>query len=325
MPEPPPEHLDLRVATLPLTYTGRLQEYTHPVVKGALWRFLHHKRWMYLWVDGMTWILGLAVIDLGYMAKIFVFLAEEGRATPALYQETLFLPGRTPLLYPSPTGKLSVRAKSRSLQVMIQYLAEQDLFFSVIGSCLEIRGQGGPPLFEPLIAANQLPRGGINLTRKSMAHNGLVEIRYGKQHWQAQKARIHTDLTDGFLPHVTRWYWANLSGISTQSGAFGLNLVQGFNGACECILWHEQAVIPLGEAQFQGQTPDQEWRIQTTCNRVQLQFHPWTALWDKTRLGLLQSDFRQLYGTFSGHIQLQGQTLLLEKSRGVAEYQDVCW
>jgi len=136
---------------------------------------------------------------------------------------------------------------------------------------------------------------------------------------------VATDLTDGFLPRSTRWSWASLSGLSLTGERVSLNLVEGFNGACECLLWVNDLQIPLEEGVIEGQVPDQNWQIRTRCGKVQLEFQPWCALWDQTRLGLVSSDFRQVYGTYSGRITTGQKILIIEKLRGIAEYQDVLW
>ena len=72
-----PQTLLLADQQLPYSAQGWLSNYSLPNNKTPLWRYLHHKRWVYLWIDGGDWILGLAMIDLNYASKCFVYLAQK--------------------------------------------------------------------------------------------------------------------------------------------------------------------------------------------------------------------------------------------------------
>jgi hypothetical protein len=318
-----PAHLDLRTAMLPLTSLGAIGRYTLPLIKNPLWRFFHHKRWAYLWVDGENWLLGMAIVDLGYLAKSYVYFLERDNPVPIFYQETLS-PAKGAIRNLANQTFLA-QTSAQNLTNRISFDADGSLCFQAEGAGFSLSAQTGPPQDIPLVAANNLPQGGANLTCKRMAHTGKIQIRYKDRFWKSDSARVCSDLTDGFLPRNTQWYWASLSGKAQSGEDISLNLVEGFNGACECLLWLEHAPIALGEGRFIGKKPDQHWQIATACGRVQLLFQPWSALWDQTNLGLVKSDFRQLYGTFSGQIKTDANTLFLEQVRGVAEYQSVLW
>lgn len=320
-----PFHLDLRTLALPHSSLGKWQQLTFPVLKSALWRFFHHKRWIYLWVDGEEWLLGLAVVDLGYMAKTFVFMAEKEVSKPVFQIEGLFVPQGERGVFRTSEQRLKALALTSKLAVQIQIQADGAVGFQVEGPELSLWGQAALPEAPLLVAANRLNQGGPNLTAKGMAHRGQVEIRHRDRHWPKGPVRICSDFTEGFLPRETRWYWASLTGTAEGGEAVSLNLVEGFNGACECVLWVNQQAYPLGEGRFQGQDPQKPWQVRTTCGTVDLLFEPWSALWDQTRLGIANSDFRQIYGVYSGQIRLADQVLELKQVRGIAEYQAVRW
>ena len=77
-----PQTLLLADQQLPYSAQGWLSNYSLPNNKTPLWRYLHHKRWVYLWIDGGDWILGLAMIDLNYASKCFVYLAQKDCKDP---------------------------------------------------------------------------------------------------------------------------------------------------------------------------------------------------------------------------------------------------
>lgn len=320
-----PYHLDLRTLPLPHTSLGAWGQLTFPVLKSALWRFFHHKRWIYLWVDGEDWLLGLAIVDLGYMAKTFVFMAEKSDAKPVIQTEALFLPQAELGVHRTSQQRLRALAVTPKLKVQIEISAEGQLGFLVEGPELHIWGQADKPQAPLLVAANRLNQGGPNFTAKGMAHAGKIAIRYKDRQWPKRSVQICSDFTEGFLPRETRWYWASLTGRAESGQAISLNLVEGFNGACECVLWVNDRVYPLGEGRFQGQDPHATWQVNTTCGTVALHFEPWSALWDQTRLGVANSDFRQIYGVYSGQIKTAEGLLELKQVRGIAEYQAVKW
>jgi len=320
-----PSHLDLRTLALPHASLGKWQHLTFPVLKNALWRFFHHKRWVYLWADGGTWILGLAIVDLGYMAKTFVFMAEKENSQPVFQSEALFLPQGEKGVSRTSEQRLKALAQTSKLAAQIQIQADGALGFQVEGPELSLWGQFGPPADPLLVAINRLNQGGPNLTAKGMAHPGQVEIRYRDRHWPKQPVQLCSDFTEGFLPRETRWYWASLTGLAESGERVSLNLVEGFNGACECVLWVDHRAYALGEGRFQGENPQLPWQVTTTCGSIALVFEPWSALWDQTRLGIANSDFRQVYGVYSGQIRTADGVYELKQLRGIAEYQSVRW
>lgn len=322
---PTPYHLDLRTLNLPHRSLGQWQNVTFPILKSSLWRFLHHKRWLYLWVNGQDWLLGIAVVDLGYMAKAFVFMAEKAQQKAVFREETLFLPRAGHGVFRTSEQRIKALAATPHLTVRIHKLANGALDFHVEGRDVRLWGQAEAPLDPLLVAVSRLNDGGPNLTAKGMAHPGWVEIQTPDRCWSKTQVLISSDYTEGFLPRETRWYWASLTGQAETGETVSLNLVEGFNGACECLLWVNQQAYALGEGRFQGQHPQRVWQVTTACGAVDLRFEPWSALWDQTRLGLVNSDFRQVYGSYSGMIQTQQGPLELKGVPGIAEYQAVRW
>lgn len=320
-----PQELVLADIQLPYSAQGWLNHYVLPVNHAPLWRFLHHKRWVYVWIDGSDWILGLAVIDLNYASKCFVYWAQQDQARPLWQYNHLFSRPSAIELSVHPDQKLKARFDNSAMLVDVKIDAQGALHVSVQASDFSARVEAAPATMIPLVAANHLPQGDCNLTQKVMYTQARVQIQHQQQDIRFDHARVSVDLTDGFLPHQTAWYWASLNGVAVTGENLALNLVQGFNGACECVYWsdsHPTQLQLVGEGIFES---GQNWRIRSQSKRFELTFKPWSTLRQSLNWGPINSDFQQLYGSYSGWIQCAEQKIEFENVRGIAEYQRVNW
>lgn len=140
------------------------------------------------------------------------------------------------------------------------------------------------------------------------------------------------DYSNGFLPRHTRWQWAYGTGRLQDGRVVGFNLTSEFSGigdkSGENVLWLDGRVIPLDSRArllFNATDESKEWIVRTVDGSVHLQFKPLATHVESLNLGLIQSNFRQPTGTFSGHIDIDGERVLVDRIPGVAEDQDIRW
>jgi hypothetical protein len=315
-----PALLDLSAVELPSTTVGPLGSVRHSHPRDRLWQRLHHKRWYYFSVANESLLVGCSVVDLGYLAKGFVYVADRDSRRLLAHRQALMPSG--PWCRVNRRSDGASGARFRSPLLGLRFLREASGAFSLRG--------GGPglslslvlaPTAEPIVAANLLPTAATSVTEKGLAYRVRGFVKVGGRVFDMSAALGGSDYTDGYLPRHTLWRWANVSG---EAGGrdFGVNLVQGYMGACECVAIIDGELFRLGEGIVER--PDDamhRWRVRTTCGRVDLGFVPFALHRDDTDLGLIHAKFDQPIGLYSGRVL----DVEVDRAIGVCEDQDVLW
>lgn len=317
MLSPLPPFLDLAQTALPATFAGALQSYRHHTEHGAAWRFLHHKRWYYVSASTADVYVGAAIVDLGYAAKGFVYVLDRAARKFAAHASVLVPAGPWIHLKHEEDGRGDASLHAPRFGLAFSRTREGHVTFTAHAKDLHLRLFLSATDAHTFASATQLPEGGTNLTEKTLAmpSSGQVQAS-GKTYSLAGAGGV--DFTDGLLPRHTVWRWAFFN-----QGTVGLNLVQHWNGAAECVLAADGKLEHLGEAvmDFDDGHPERPWRVTTACGRVDLRFEPIAVHSEAQDLKVVRSKFVQPAGIFSGRAGDQTITGAL----GVCEDQDVVW
>lgn len=315
-----PSLLDLATTHLPFTSVGSLQSVRHRPEPGWLWQRMHHKRWYYFSAANDALLIGCSVVDLGYLAKGFVYVADRESGRMLAHHQALLPPG--PWCHVERTASGGGGAHFRSPTLSLRFVREVSGTYSIRGTAKELSfSLLLSPTGEPIVAANRLPTAATSVTEKGLAYavRGFIDVR--KQRFDMNEAFAASDFTDGYLPRHTLWRWANVSG-EVDGQTFGMNLVQNYMGACECVALVDGEATSLGEAIIEPPSdPMNKWRVRTTCERVDLEFTPFALHRDDTDLRVIHAKFQQPIGSYSGRVL----NLNVHKLIGVCENQDVLW
>lgn len=311
-----PRLLDLSSATLPLTTRGSLESVRH----GQKRPRLRKKRWYYLSAANATTYLGCSIVDLGYMAKGFVYVASRDTKRMLAHHEALLPPG--PWCRIDRNGDSASGGKFIAPTLQLRFVREVSGSISVRGSAkgLDI-ALVLSPTGEPLVAANTPAPPTTIVTEKAVAYRVRGGLEVDGQRFDMSDASGASDYTDGYLPRRTLWKWASVSTIASGR-SFGMNLVQGYMGACECFAMIDGEITTLGEGVIdRPPDPMEHWRVRTSCGRVDLSFAPFAIHRDDTDLRLVHAKFEQPIGVYSGRVL----DVALDRAIGVCEDQDVLW
>lgn len=325
-----PSYLALQETILPWHGWGELQQFSHPLLRTALWRWLHHKRWFYVTVNHPDYAMAAAVADAGYTGKGFLFVADRRKQAFILNMTLLIPKGMGFGAIHQKQGHITAHARSgHTLNVLLQRQPDGQTTLQAWGPRWQLEVQLQPSEQSSLVAATQLPQAGTNLTQKSVGQPAQIRLITPQQTLDlSANTWGGTDFTDGFVARHTRWYWAYATGQTATGELVSFNLVQGFNGACECCVWIDGEVQAVGEGQFQVPPghPEGVWNIETTCGTLHLTFNPWAVAKDQGNKGLVRYYFLQAFGTFQGTVKHQdGTELVIEGLTGSTEDQDVWW
>ena len=163
---------------------------------------------------------------------------------------------------------------------------------------------------------------------------------FGFLDWQGEhfdlgdlKPHGHHDFSCGYMRRETWWNWACLSG-EIREGKYagrrvGLNISAGVNetGFSENCYWLDGQLFPLHFTRFDfdSRQPLQPWDIEADHGALRLSFTPLGMHHERIRTGLVNSNFRQVFGEFRGALRHEGETLSLDGLKGFVEDQYIKW
>jgi hypothetical protein len=301
-----------------------------PMAGGLLSRAIRCKRWFYIFATAADADLAIAIVRTGYASKVFAFAWDNNEG--GLYASASSLGPAAAVQVASSTIREGTIARARGLGV--------DLHVQYQGSTYAVEGRVGPLRIDlaaratapvALTAVAQIgdvrtDRGadfyGATEKRALMPLTGTIGAA-GKPSLRFRDGLFGYDLSHGVLPRRTRWRWAFALGRDAAGDPFAFNVVQGFIGAAECAVWTADGLFPLSEGVFRGPLDDET--VRTEGAELDLHFHQEHAHIERTRLGLIESDFAQRLGAFRGHLALGQRRIDVQGLRGVTEDQAVLW
>jgi hypothetical protein len=292
--------------------------------RNPVWRLLHAKRWHYVSIAGPRVVAAILVVDIGWAANAFVYVFDrEERALRA----DLSLMG-----VPGLMAKVADRAGDGACTTFTGGGALLKLEQRGAPGAWHVlaRGPGGlsleadlePPAAPTLCAIAKIDGGVANCTHKTAGLPARGRAIAGGREYDLDGHTAAFDHTYGLLARDTTWRWA-----SAARPDLALNLVQGFNGAVENVVWHGGKVHPVGEAEIRydaGSTLG-PWRVRTRDGSVDLTFHPEGERRQDKNLVVAVSRYVQPIGVFSGTIRLPGVELAVADLVGVTEDHTARW
>lgn len=274
------------------------------------------KRWIYMLLTAEEHQLGIAWVDLGYLTKVFAHLSLPGQPPERSLSAEVLQPGARPLRLQRDGWQ--IRAGGRGLWLELRQHGGQGLI-NLHSPKFSLSGSWNTPISESEILKATSPY--PTSTRKSFAQPAQWRLDVQGQASRHQ-GLLGSDLSWGSPPRRTRWYWAY-----AQSPSIGFNLVEGFVGEPECALWRPGRLEHLAEGRFtKSDNQTEPWLVKTADDRLDLRFEEVSRYRDRTRAGVISSDFIQAYGYYSGKLrEADGSLTPIERLPGVAEYQDSLW
>ncbi len=240
------------------------------------------KAWRYVGVYGPEVMLCLASVRIGRARQTFWAVWDRDRGS--LYQRTRLGAGGVRLW----SGGARLEETSVKLELELDETPGVETIWPCEGAYAWTRKQGG-------IRAH----GSLTLAGSRRRIDGPAII----------------DDTAAFYPRSTHWRWCAGVGRSAEGQEVAWNLVQGVNDPLtnsERTVWVDGLPREVGPCTFAADL---------TCVD-ELQFAPEASLERHQNFGLLRSDYRQPFGSFSG--VLAGE-IKLQDGYGVMEEHEAKW
>ncbi len=303
--------------------------------RSALARSLGYKQFQYFGGMSSRFIFGCALVDLGYLNSAFVYIVDT--TTGETFKRSLRRPGHWGMtLADNPVEGVSLFEAGRVevSQIYREDPREKSLFVRV-GNELNIEATMPEAGFEPMSLCTRAGYQGWVYANKTagLPLKGKLVWRGEVHDLEALGAMGHHDYSCGYMRRETFWNWACLSGIGQAADgravALGLNLSCGVNETShsENCLWLDGRLVEVGGTCFEFDRQDvlKPWRVTTRDGQVDLLFTPLGLHQEKMNIGLLASNFRQVFGRFDGHFRVNGTTYSVTSLSGFVEDQFVRW
>jgi len=267
----------------------------------ALWRKLHLKTWHYASIASESCVVALAIIDVGIAATAFAYIFDRRTARLVMNVSRTALPGAARFTELAGPGACST-FKSGKLRLAVEGTGSTWVIHGsgpdgfVIDATLE--SSGGPPA---LCAIAEIDGGVANCTHKTVGLAARGFVASEGQRFELAGGIGALDHTHGLLARDTRWRWA-----SATSPGLSLNLVEGFNGPVENVVWIGDDLVPVGPVTFEYDRQDtlRPWSIKSADGVLDLVFTPLGERREDKNLIIAQSWYVQPIGTFRGVVRL---------------------
>jgi hypothetical protein len=311
--------------------------YRQPIADPSLgppqwWRSLRTKEWHYHSVVSDDWFLGVALVQLGYVANAFVYLVDRGQPAKRREYEALSPFGRALSFAPS-----SIRGETRwhrgRDRIALRYRQGWQLEIDASLGAERLAGQVQIEPQQSLAVAFPLEPDRPAYTHKAAGLPARGALRLGNRSIDLTNARATLDWTRSLARRRTRWKWASFAGHARDGRSIGLNLSAEVYDRPQGVS-HENALFVEGVTHSLNGVvfelpPDPErgtWRIESP--ELELEFRPLGARKQALNLGLLKSHFVQPYGLFRGRIQPEAGgvgSVSVDELFGVVENHDALW
>ena len=309
----------------------RLRDFFDKEVKGIKKRFKFHHFNYYGFLSD-NYILAFAVVDLGYIRSIFIYLYDfNGKFL--MKTEKKILPLSKKLRFPANLDNYTVKYKSKDGFLVVT----KDFFDSLLSVSAEFKnltfnfnvnyGIKNSPLKVVIPAGHN----GWTFTEKCSNINDFNEIyvNYKGKELDFTNASLVYDWSGGYLKRETNWVWVSFSGIS-DNNSVGANFAAMVNETYETenIYWINKKAFKKGAILFNYDKDAlyNSWKISNADKTVEIEFFPRDEINDNTNMYIVKNSFRQFMGKFSGYVlDENNKKVEFRDITGVAEIHKALW
>jgi len=271
------------------------------------------KKWQWFSAFFDDVVVGGAVVDLRYAAKVFVWVFNRHTGAFEYEQSRTLLPGTVKV------GDDALRheiAQANGVQITRPRISGHwEVRINWPGLDLDVNLEAGPDPFTAVCPVAGHPER-YNVTRKQIGLQARGGMRLGGHFQDLGHGHGLLDHSHGLLARTTTWKWA-MGGLSGKDG-LGFNAIQGFNDDRENCLWLGEELIFFDRTEIrQGES---NWSVKSSCGRVDLEMEVEGVREEDVNLKLVKSVYRQPLGVWRG--KLLGEDV---EFAGVAEDHLAKW
>jgi hypothetical protein len=275
------------------------------------------KSWIFIGAGDEDIFIGFAIADAGFLSKAFAYVYD--LKNNKLIEDGIDIPLGFPNSFdPNLLSEWKLKNFCISTQNGIMKAAYSGKIF---GLNLEIElNDNGLSFICP--SKNSRP---FHYTFKNMLLNVKAEWNDGKiLHKRDLLGAI--DFSKGYPPRHTFWNWTSFMGKTDDGRTVGLNLVDGFNGNIENVMWIDGKHRMYGKMLYDYQPPinSSKWEINAADASLQLVMEPKGARKENINVLVMKSKFTQVYGPMIGFYKEDGKQINIS-GFGVMEEHEALW
>ncbi|XID74270.1 DUF2804 domain-containing protein [Alkanindiges sp. WGS2144] len=291
----------------------------------GLTKNLHFKQFQFISLNNERYMIGLAVVDLGWVGHGFFYCHDQhsGQVREFSYLQafaknthvcshqigtTFFKKGRF---------LIQIKKEWGIRRVLVQQGQKE-----LLNATISTNG------VEPLALCTPTGVSGWTFTQKqaTLAAQGSVCFKRQSIDLGEQRFMAAIDETCGMLRPETAWHWLSLSGVDQQGQRLGINLATGVNEtfSTENSLWLDGKISELPPVLFEQIAPDQ-WRIFSADGRVDLQVKTAWRRHESKNFIVVASQFSQWVSFISGRIQYNDSWIEISPQMGLLEQHYAKW
>jgi hypothetical protein len=298
---------------------------------------LRIKRWDYYAVFTPRTFFSATIADLGYAGNIFVYVMN--LKTGELHEEGLVIPFGNGVQLPRNSTEGSSHFKSKKVSL--------DFYVTATNRSLSVSwpdfhaGRGikaeinlhCPPGYESLAIVIPIGKKRFYYNRKINCLPAEGNIKYGESIEMLNPTNSigSLDWGRGVWKYQSYWNWASSSGFLPDGRTVGLNLGCGFGDlskAGENALILENRVHKFEQIEFEYTTGEymKPWKFSDPVGRLELIFTPFKERIARTKLGIIDSEVHQMFGSYNGRaVADNGEVIWLNELIGFAEEHHARW
>lgn len=288
------------------------------------------KQFQYFGGMSERFIFGCALAHLRHVGVAFVYVYDT--QTQRLFSRSYRSPLGVGLLLSSNPVNGSSRFWLPGVDIRMGYQAapREKTLSIALGSSLKIDATMPEESFEPMSLCTRAAYSGWVYANKTagLGIHGALCFEGNTYDLAELGAMGHHDFSCGFMRRETYWNWACFSGTS-GGHRLGLNLSCGVNETSftENCLWLDGKLIKVNLTRFAFNQRDvmQPWHIYSDDGQVDLHFTAMGMHQERMNLGLVASNFKQVFGHFHGELRIGGTIIAINGIPGFAEDQYAKW
>jgi hypothetical protein len=299
-----------------------------PASRMANW--IGFKQFQYFGGMSERFIFGCALAHLRHIAVAFVYVhdMQTGTLFSRSYRRPLGL-GMT--LTDNPVSGMShFHLPGVDIRMGYQASPREKTVNITLGKDFILNARMPETGFEPMSLCTRTAYSGWVYANKTAGLDLQGNFQFGGEAFDLATlgAMGHHDFSCGFMRRETFWNWACFSGTSAGH-RLGLNLSCGVNETSftENCLWLDGRLIKVNLTRFDFDQRDvmQPWRIYSDDGQVDLHFTAVGLHREQMNLGLVASNFKQVFGHFNGELRIDGKIIPINGLPGFAEDQYAKW
>ncbi|MBB2494949.1 DUF2804 domain-containing protein [Aquipseudomonas ullengensis] len=297
----------------------------------AKWRRFHQFQYFGLISDEL--IGGCALANLSLLGVGFVYLFHPASGRMIEHQFRMPLGLGTDFSQQPNAGVCELRSGRNLLRLENDAATREKRLLVELadGTRIEASFSEAQPAFQPMCVCTPTAVNGWVYAQKvaGVRCTGQVRSTLGDFDLAQLGAFAHHDWSAGYMRPETHWNWACLSGAVGEVRV-GLNLSCGVNETSfsENCYWLDGELLPVSGVHFQfdRDQPLQPWSIRSSDGQVELRFVGEGLHRERLNLGVLASNFKQVFGRFEGILRPPGrEAVRIEQLWGFVEDQYVKW